>query len=81
MASTAATTEVKPFSAQAKGAGMIEPGYATMLCFVQTDGVVENAEALASLRILGSFPSLEGGANARCGKSLEAKSGQPLSLV
>ncbi|MEO8092692.1 MAG: bifunctional ornithine acetyltransferase/N-acetylglutamate synthase, partial [bacterium] len=24
-------------SAQAKGAGMIEPGFATMLCFVQTD--------------------------------------------
>lgn len=29
-------------SAQAKGAGMIEPGFATMLCFVQTDGVVED---------------------------------------
>jgi glutamate N-acetyltransferase/amino-acid N-acetyltransferase len=28
-------------SAQAKGAGMIEPGFATMLCFVQTDAVVE----------------------------------------
>lgn len=27
-------------SAQAKGAGMIEPGFATMLCFVQTDAVV-----------------------------------------
>jgi glutamate N-acetyltransferase/amino-acid N-acetyltransferase len=27
-------------SAQAKGAGMIEPGFATMLCFVQTDGVI-----------------------------------------
>ncbi len=31
-------------SAQAKGAGMIEPGYATMLCFVQTDGVVDDPE-------------------------------------
>ena len=29
-------------SAQAKGAGMIEPGFATMLCFVQTDAVVED---------------------------------------
>jgi glutamate N-acetyltransferase/amino-acid N-acetyltransferase len=28
-------------SAQAKGAGMIEPNMATMLCFVQTDAVVE----------------------------------------
>ena len=27
-------------SAQAKGAGMIEPGFATMLCFVQTDARV-----------------------------------------
>jgi glutamate N-acetyltransferase/amino-acid N-acetyltransferase len=30
-------------SAQAKGAGMIEPGFATMLCFVQTDAVIEDA--------------------------------------
>jgi len=43
-------------SAQAKGAGMIEPGFATMLCFVQTDGVVEDPDA--SLRAaLG--PSME----------------------
>jgi glutamate N-acetyltransferase/amino-acid N-acetyltransferase len=36
-------------SAQAKGAGMIEPGFATMLCFVQTDAVIEDAdEALRS---------------------------------
>jgi len=32
-------------SAQAKGAGMIEPNMATMLCFVQTDAVVEDADA------------------------------------
>ncbi len=31
-------------SAQAKGAGMIEPGFATMLCFVQTDAVVKNPD-------------------------------------
>ena len=35
-------------SAQAKGAGMIEPGFATMLCFVQTDA--EIAEPQAALR-------------------------------
>jgi glutamate N-acetyltransferase / amino-acid N-acetyltransferase len=33
-------------SAQAKGAGMIEPNMATMLCFVQTDAVVEDPDAL-----------------------------------
>jgi glutamate N-acetyltransferase/amino-acid N-acetyltransferase len=32
-------------SAQAKGAGMIEPGFATMLCFVQTDAEVEDAQS------------------------------------
>jgi glutamate N-acetyltransferase/amino-acid N-acetyltransferase len=37
-------------SAQAKGAGMIQPGFATMLCFVQTDAVVEAADADAALR-------------------------------
>jgi glutamate N-acetyltransferase/amino-acid N-acetyltransferase len=31
-------------SAQAKGAGMIEPGFATMLCFVQTDAVVRRPD-------------------------------------
>jgi len=31
-------------SAQAKGAGMIEPGFATMLCFVQTDAELSNAD-------------------------------------
>ena len=32
-------------SAQAKGAGMIEPNMATMLCFVQTDAVVADPDA------------------------------------
>ncbi len=32
-------------SAQAKGAGMIEPNMATMLCFVQTDAVLEDPDA------------------------------------
>jgi glutamate N-acetyltransferase/amino-acid N-acetyltransferase len=31
-------------SAQAKGAGMMEPGFATLLCFVQTDAEVPDAE-------------------------------------
>jgi glutamate N-acetyltransferase/amino-acid N-acetyltransferase len=32
-------------SAQAKGGGMIQPDMATMLCFVQTDAVVEDPDA------------------------------------
>jgi glutamate N-acetyltransferase / amino-acid N-acetyltransferase len=32
-------------SAQAKGAGMIEPGFATMLCFVQTNAEVPDPDA------------------------------------
>ncbi|HEU4945412.1 MAG TPA: bifunctional glutamate N-acetyltransferase/amino-acid acetyltransferase ArgJ [Solirubrobacterales bacterium] len=32
-------------SAQAKGGGMIQPSMATMLCFVQTDAVVEDPDA------------------------------------
>jgi glutamate N-acetyltransferase / amino-acid N-acetyltransferase len=43
-------------SAQAKGAGMTEPGFATMLCFVQTDGEV--AEPQSALRG-GVAPSFE----------------------
>ncbi|MDP9188925.1 MAG: bifunctional ornithine acetyltransferase/N-acetylglutamate synthase, partial [Actinomycetota bacterium] len=34
--------------AQAKGAGMIEPGFATLLCFVQTDAAVEAPDAALS---------------------------------
>jgi glutamate N-acetyltransferase/amino-acid N-acetyltransferase len=37
-------------SAQAKGAGMIEPNMATMLCFVQTDAAIDAATADAALR-------------------------------
>jgi len=32
-------------SAQAKGAGMIQPGFATMLCFVQTDAQITDPDA------------------------------------
>jgi len=42
-------------SAQAKGAGMIEPNMATMLCFVQTDAVVEDADALLREAVDASF--------------------------
>ena len=42
-------------SAQAKGAGMIQPGFATMLCFVQTDALVEDAEAVLRPAVEASF--------------------------
>jgi glutamate N-acetyltransferase/amino-acid N-acetyltransferase len=42
-------------SAQAKGAGMIEPGFATMLCFCQTDAVVDHPEAALRAAVARSF--------------------------
>ena len=44
-------------SAQAKGAGMIQPGFATLLCFVQTDAVLaaETAELLLGVCVKRSF--------------------------
>jgi len=42
-------------SAQAKGAGMIEPGFATMLCFVQTDAAIEDPAAALRSAVAGSF--------------------------
>ncbi|HEX8958684.1 MAG TPA: bifunctional ornithine acetyltransferase/N-acetylglutamate synthase [Solirubrobacterales bacterium] len=42
-------------SAQAKGAGMIQPGFATMLCFVQTDALVEGADRVLRAAVEGSF--------------------------
>jgi glutamate N-acetyltransferase / amino-acid N-acetyltransferase len=42
-------------SAQAKGAGMIEPDMATMLCFVQTDAVVEDPDSLLRAATDASF--------------------------
>ncbi len=42
-------------SAQAKGAGMIEPKMATMLCFVQTDAVVADPAALLRAATDASF--------------------------
>jgi glutamate N-acetyltransferase/amino-acid N-acetyltransferase len=42
-------------SAQAKGAGMIEPRFATMLCFVQTDAQVPDPEPTLRAAVAGSF--------------------------
>jgi len=44
-------------SAQAKGAGMIQPSFATMLCFVQTDAALsaETADLLLGVTIKRSF--------------------------
>jgi glutamate N-acetyltransferase / amino-acid N-acetyltransferase len=42
-------------SAQAKGAGMIEPNMATMLCFVQTDAVIPDADARLRAAVDASF--------------------------
>jgi glutamate N-acetyltransferase/amino-acid N-acetyltransferase len=42
-------------SAQAKGGGMIQPNMATMLCFVQTDAVVEDPGAALRIACDASF--------------------------
>jgi glutamate N-acetyltransferase/amino-acid N-acetyltransferase len=42
-------------SAQAKGAGMIEPGFATMLCFLQTDAEVPDPDAALRSALAGSM--------------------------
>jgi glutamate N-acetyltransferase/amino-acid N-acetyltransferase len=42
-------------SAQAKGAGMIQPNMATMLCFVQTDAVVADPAAALKRAVDSSF--------------------------
>jgi glutamate N-acetyltransferase / amino-acid N-acetyltransferase len=42
-------------SAQAKGAGMMMPDFATMLCFVQTDAVVEEPDAALRAAVADSF--------------------------
>ena len=42
-------------SAQAKGGGMIQPNMATMLCFVQTDAVIESPDAALRAAVDASF--------------------------
>ena len=49
------TVDGVTLSAQAKGAGMIEPGFATMLCFIQTDAVVPDPETALRRAVAGSF--------------------------
>jgi glutamate N-acetyltransferase / amino-acid N-acetyltransferase len=48
-------TDGVTLSAQAKGAGMIEPGFATMLCFVQTDGSVHDPDGALRRALAGSM--------------------------
>jgi glutamate N-acetyltransferase/amino-acid N-acetyltransferase len=42
-------------SAQAKGAGMMQPGFATMLCFVQTDALITDPDAELRRAVEASF--------------------------
>jgi glutamate N-acetyltransferase/amino-acid N-acetyltransferase len=42
-------------SAQAKGAGMMQPDFATMLCFVQTDAVVDDPDGVLRSAVGASF--------------------------
>ena len=42
-------------SAQAKGAGMVQPGFATMLCFVQTDAEVDDPDAALRVALADSM--------------------------
>jgi glutamate N-acetyltransferase / amino-acid N-acetyltransferase len=42
-------------SAQAKGAGMIEPGFATMLCFIQTDAALDDPDETLGSMLAGSM--------------------------
>ena len=49
------TVDGVSLSAQAKGAGMIEPGFATMLCFVQTDAVIPDPASALRQAVNGSF--------------------------
>ncbi len=69
-------------TAQAKGAGMMQPGFATMLCFVQTDAVVADPEAELRRAVAGSFEriSVDGQMSTNDAVMLQATgaSGQPL---
>jgi glutamate N-acetyltransferase/amino-acid N-acetyltransferase len=69
-------------SAQAKGAGMIEPNMATMLCFVQTDALVPDADARLRAAVDASFNriTVDGQMSTNDTVLLQAsgKAGQPL---
>jgi glutamate N-acetyltransferase / amino-acid N-acetyltransferase len=69
-------------SAQAKGAGMIQPGFATMLCFVQTDALVADGRAVLRPAVASSFEriSVDGQMSTNDTVLLQAsgESGKPL---
>lgn len=53
--SCSVTVDGVVLSAQAKGAGMIQPGFATMLCFIQTDAVIPDPSARLAAAVGESF--------------------------
>jgi glutamate N-acetyltransferase/amino-acid N-acetyltransferase len=71
-------------SAQAKGAGMIEPRFATMLCFLQTDAQVPDPEATLRAAVADSFEriTVDGQMSTNDTVLLQAtgSSGRPLPL-
>ena len=71
-------------SAQAKGAGMIEPRFATMLCFLQTDAQVPDPEATLRAGVADSFEriTVDGQMSTNDTALLQAtgSSGRPLPL-
>ena len=71
-------------SAQAKGAGMIEPRFATMLCFLQTDAQVPEPEAALRAAVADSFEriTVDGQMSTNDTVLLQAtgSSGRPLPL-
>jgi glutamate N-acetyltransferase/amino-acid N-acetyltransferase len=52
---TLRTADGVTLSAQAKGAGMMQPDFATMLCFIQTDAVVPDPDAALRAAVAESF--------------------------
>jgi glutamate N-acetyltransferase/amino-acid N-acetyltransferase len=71
-------------TAQAKGAGMIEPGLATMLCFIQTDAVLDSPGKALEAAVAGSFNriSVDGQMSTNDTVILQASgtSGRPLPI-
>jgi glutamate N-acetyltransferase / amino-acid N-acetyltransferase len=69
-------------SAQAKGAGMMQPNFATMLCFVQTDAIVPDLDATLRAAVDASFEriTVDGQMSTNDTVLLQAtgESGQPL---
>lgn len=76
------TCEGVTMSGQAKGAGMIQPGFATMLCFIQTDAVIADPGTTLETAVATSFGriSVDGQTSTNDTVILQAsgRSGQPL---